>query len=108
MKKTFQLHIEGKHPERLLEASKHEVRKYVARQRRVPLPEGVDYWDFACRFGLTEAEAIPLHFATLIGQMDAAAKAGAASFFVDILGKKGHRRPKPDPNSAASIPDDPS
>jgi hypothetical protein len=40
--------------------------------------------------------------------MDAAAKAGAASFYVDILGKKGHRRPKPDPNSAASIPEDPS
>jgi hypothetical protein len=108
LKKTFLLHIEGKHPERLLEASKHEVRKYVARQRRASLPEGVDYWDFACRFGLTEAEATPLHFATLIGLMDAAAKAGADSFFVDILGKNGHRRPKPDPNSVAPIPDNPS
>ncbi|MEI6759905.1 MAG: DUF6172 family protein [Betaproteobacteria bacterium] len=108
MKKTFLLHIEGKHPERLLEASKHEVRKYVARQRRASLPEGVDYWDFACSFGLSEAEAAPVHFATLIGLMDAAAKADAASFFVAILGKHGHRRPKPAPNSAAPIPDDPS
>jgi Family of unknown function (DUF6172) len=94
LKKTFQLRIEGKHPERLLEASKHEVRKYVARQRRAPLPEGVDYWDFACRFGMTEAEAKPVHFATLIGLMDAAAKSGASNFFVDILGQRGHRRPK--------------
>ncbi|MEY4436090.1 MAG: hypothetical protein RL175_1045, partial [Pseudomonadota bacterium] len=29
MKKTFQLHVEGKHPDRLLEAIKHEIRKYL-------------------------------------------------------------------------------
>ena len=95
MKKTFLLRVDGKHPDRLLEACKHEVRKYVARQRRAALPEGVDYWDFACRFGMTEADATPVHFATLIGLMDAAAKAGAGSFFVDILGQHGVRKPKP-------------
>ena len=46
MKKTFKLNIEGKNPARLLEATKHEIRKYVKRERRVPLPEGVDFWDF--------------------------------------------------------------
>ena len=105
MKKTFQLHVEGKHPDRLLEASKHEVRKYVARQRRAALPEGVDYWDFACRFGITEADAAPVHFATLIGLMDAAAKAGAGSFFVDILGQHGVRKPKPVASPVESTPD---
>ena len=105
MKKTFQLHVEGKHPDRLLEASKHEVRKYVARQRRAILPEGVDYWDFACRFGDTEADAKPVHFATLIGLMDAAAKAGASSFFVDILGQHGVRKAKPASSPAEPTPD---
>ncbi len=102
MKKIFQLNVEGRHPDRLLEASKHDIRKYVARQRRAALPEGVDYWDFACRFGHTEADAAPVHFATLISLMDAAAKDGKTSFFVDILGQKGYRKAKPDPTSAAA------
>ena len=95
MKKLFQLTVEGRHRDRLLDASKHEVRKYVARQRRAALPEGVDYWDFACRFGSTEADATEVHFATLIGLMDAAGKAGADAFFVSILGVHGVRTAKP-------------
>lgn len=95
MKKLFQLQVEGRNRDRLLDASKHEVRKYVARQRRAALPEGVDYWDFACRFGSTEADAADVHFATLIGHMDAAGKAGADAFFVSILGQPGVRKPRP-------------
>ena len=34
MKKTFPLKAEGKNPERLLEATKHEIRKYIKRERR--------------------------------------------------------------------------
>ena len=95
MKKLFQLTLEGRNRDRLLDASKHEVRKYVARQRRAVLPEGVDYWDFACRFGSTEADATEVHFATLIGLMDEAGKAGADGFFVSILGTRGVRVSKP-------------
>jgi len=54
MKKTFQLHVEGKHPERLLDAIKHEIRQYLKRERRKPLPAQMDFWDFDCRFGLSE------------------------------------------------------
>ena len=94
MKKTYQLVIEGRHPDRLLEASKHDVRKYMARQRRAALPEGADYWDFACQFGLTEIDASPVHVATLIALMDAAAAGGATGFFVDIIGRAAHRKVK--------------
>jgi len=102
VKKLFQLTVEGRNRERLLDASKHEVRKYVARQRRAALPEGVDYWDFACRFGSTEADATEVHFATLIGLMDAAGKTGADAFFVSILGTRGVRVAKPQDGSADS------
>ena len=67
VKKTFQLNIEGKNRDRLLEASKHDIRKYVKRERSRALPEGVDYWDFDCKFGADEASAEPVHFATLTG-----------------------------------------
>jgi len=95
VKKLFQLTVEGRHRDRLLDASKHEVRKYVARQRRAALPEGVDYWDFACRFGNTEADASEVHFATLISLMDEAAKSGMDAFFVSIMGMHGVRVTKP-------------
>jgi len=91
VKKTFQLNIEGKHRDRVLEATKHEIRKYVKRQRRVPLPEGVDYWDFDCKFGNTEANATGVHFATLTSLIDALAKEGGDSFYLEILAKNGYR-----------------
>jgi hypothetical protein len=95
VKKLFQLAVEGRNRDRLLDASKHEVRKYAARQRRASLPQGVDYWDFACRFGLTEAQATEVHFATLIGLMDEAGKSGADAIFVSILGRAGVRKARP-------------
>ncbi len=94
MKKTFQLNIEGKHPERVLEATKHEIRKYVKRQRRVPLPAGVDYWDFDCRFGTSEAVAEVVHFATITSLIDAVVKEGGTVFFLEMLAKAGHRAAK--------------
>ena len=103
MRKTFQLNIEGKNRDRLLDAIKHELRKYVKRQRRVPLPEGADFWDFDCRFGLTQDQAEVVHFAELLPRVDAAAKEGADSFYVEMLAKTGHRSAKP---AAAPASDD--
>ncbi len=95
MRKTFQLQVEGKHPDRVLDACKHDVRKYVKRQRRVPLPEGVDYWDFDCKFGPSEDKAQSVHLATLTGLMDSAAAEGAAQCYVEIVAKHGHRQARP-------------
>ncbi len=92
MKKTFQLKPEGKHPDRVLEAIKHEIRKYVKRQRRVPLPAGADFWDFDCRFGTSEAVATDVHFATITALIDAVVKAGDDAFYVELLAKTGHRQ----------------
>ncbi|WP_397410277.1 DUF6172 family protein [Polaromonas sp.] len=95
MKKTFQLNIEGKNRDRVLDAVKHEIRKYIKRQRRVPLPEGVDFWDFDCRFGASEATAAVVHFATILPLVDAAAKEGADSFYLELLVKEGRRTQRP-------------
>ena len=102
MKKTFKLNVEGKHPDRVLEAVKHEIRKYVKRQRRVPLPEGVDFWDFDCRFGASETSATVVHFATITALIDAVARGGAEgegvvrgdSFYLELLAKNGVRKVK--------------
>jgi hypothetical protein len=91
MKKTFPLNIEGKHRDRVLEATKHEIRKYVKRQRRKPLPEGVDFWDFDCKFGASEENATVVHFATITALIDAVARDGGAAFYLELLAKDGRR-----------------
>ena len=95
MKKTFQLNIEGKNRDRVLDAVKHEIRKYVKRERRRELPVGADFWDFDCRFGLAQDKAEVVHFATLTGLIDGVAKDGGAQFYVEILAKPGHRKARP-------------
>ena len=92
MKKTFQLRPEGKHPERVLEAIKHEIRKYLLRERRKPLPAGADYWDFDCKFGASPEAAEVILIGSLTEHIDAAAaQEGATQFYVELLAKAGKR-----------------
>ncbi|MDD5325678.1 MAG: DUF6172 family protein [Polaromonas sp.] len=100
MRKTYQLNIEGKNRDRLLDASKHDIRRYVKRERGRTLPEGVDYWDFDCRFGHDEATACVVHFATLMGLIDSVAQQGGAQFYVELVTRHGLRAAKPQPAKA--------
>ena len=97
MRKTFPLAVDGKHPDRLLEATKHEIRKYLKRERRRDLPAGTDYWAFDCVFGLTPEQAQPAHVASLIERIDEAVAAGATQFYVEILARAAQRQHRPQP-----------
>ncbi len=91
MKKTYPLQIEGKNADRVLEAAKHDIRKYVKRCRGVSLPKDVDFWDFDCKAGADAASATAVHLASLIAQVDVVAKEGHASVYVEVEAKPGHR-----------------
>jgi hypothetical protein len=91
MKKNFPLQAEGKHPDRVLEAVKHEIRKYFRRERNRDVPKGVDFWDFDCKVGLSEDTAEVVRVSGVIEAVDAAAKTGVASVYVEILSKHGVR-----------------
>ena len=93
--KTFQLHVEGKNRDRVLDAVKHEIRKYIKRERRRDLPEGADFWDFDCRFGRTKEDAAVAHLSALTGLINGVAAEGGAQFYVEILAKPGKRTPRP-------------
>jgi len=95
MKKTFPLTLASRHPDRVLDALKHEIRQYLKRERRKPVPEGVDFLDFDCRFGLTEDSADATTEQELTRQIDAAAAQGATHVYVEILAKPGQRKPRP-------------
>jgi hypothetical protein len=96
MRKTFPLRAEGKHPDRVLEAVKHDIRKYIKRERRRELPEGADFWDFDCRFGADKDSAEVIAPADLTARLDALAQAGGEQCYVELLAKPAvwQRRPK--------------
>lgn len=95
MKKTYVLKVEGKNRDRLLDASKHDIRKYVKRERAKALPEGADFLDFDCKVGATDASAAAVHFAGVMGAVDALVVGGADQFYVEISSKPGHRLARP-------------
>ena len=96
MKKNFPLQIEGKNPDRVLEAVKHDIRKYFKRERNRALPKEVDFRDFDCKVGLTAETAEGVKVSAVIETVGALAAEGAASVYVEILSKHGVRVINPD------------
>jgi hypothetical protein len=96
MKKTFTLtHPKIKY-DRLIDGVKHELKKYVKRERNKQLPVDADFWDFDCKFGQTEAEAEEVHLAELNKHIDKAASEKLTSFYIEIMAKEGVRQYKSD------------
>ncbi len=95
MRKTFQLtHPKIKRP-RLVEGVKHEVRKYLKRERKKALPAGADFWDFDCKYGATQEAAEVIHVAEIDGCINRAEEGGLESFYLEILAKPAIRRKRP-------------
>ena len=90
MKKTFELTHPKIKAERMIESVKHEVKKYLKRERNKTLPEGADYWDFDCKIGASEQTADVIHVATINKQIDIMA-ADLTSFYLEILAKPAIR-----------------
>lgn len=105
MKKTFPLHEPGNADERVVEAVKFEVRKYLKRERRKTIPVGFDQWDFACKVGpdqdLAEAKSVKEIFTAI----DAIAKAGSPQVYVEALSSPGKRFPAASPAASIEPPD---
>ena len=94
MKKTMELtHPKIKY-DRMIERVKHDIRKYLKRERRRELPEDADFWDFNCKFGDTEAQAKVVHLAEMNACIDAAAERKLQSFYVEIIAKPARRNNK--------------
>lgn len=95
MRQTFPFSHPKHKPAQALAALKSRIRKYLKRERRKALPEGVDFWDFDCRIGSEESAAGPVHVAELITRMDALAAEGFTHVYVEILAKPGVRVARP-------------
>ena len=92
MKKTFQLTHPKIKPARMVDAIKSEIKKYIKRERNKTLPEDADYWDFDCKFGLTEPTADVVHLTAINKAIDEAVTAGEVSFYVEVMAKAAYRK----------------
>ena len=94
MKKVFSLTSPTHQPARVVEQIKADIRKYLKRERKKKLTEGVDFWDFDCKIGNVEAVPEIKHVEEIIPAIDQAAASQFPSIYIEILAKPGHRTSK--------------
>jgi len=91
MKKTFPLQVPGRDDARVRDRIRHEVNKYVRRERRKPLPEGYTWWAFSCRVGPDAAQAAARELDAVAAAIDEVAQQGAAAVYLEILAVPSQR-----------------
>lgn len=91
MKKTYHLNVENKTTERQVDSIKHDVRKYIARERRKELPKDIDYWDFDCKIGDNEEAVVAIHLSKINEMITNISSKGNESFYLEILARPAKR-----------------
>jgi len=103
MKKTIALTHPKHKTERWVELVKHDIKKYLGRERRKALPPGMDYWSFDCRFGATAEDAEKVFTSEINKRIDAAAAAQLSAVYVEILARACKHKPRPDAEPDDSV-----
>jgi hypothetical protein len=89
MKKVYKLTDEKKHEDRVLEAVKNDIRKYVKREKKKDLTDKKTmYWDFDCKVGTTADDAKVVAYEELIKGLDAVKATGASEAYVEVMVKE--------------------
>ena len=94
MKKSFKLTDPKKAPARQVDFVKHEISKYIARERRKPTQTGSDFWDFDCKLGKDQDHAATIHVSSINKEIDKVVLEAAEEFYIEILAKPGFRTKK--------------
>ncbi len=94
MNKTYKLIEEKRNKDRVVEAIKHEIRKYIKREKNKPLPEGVDFWKLECRISKNNDKLAVIEFQNLIKTIDILVLEEAEMLNIEILSFEGIKKPK--------------
>ncbi len=100
MKKVFPLKVPGRVDQRVVEAVKNDVRRYVKRELRKTPPEGFDGWALQCRAGGDRESATVCELKEISRIIDAVANAGGTAVYVEIVAEPSQRE------SADTSPED--
>lgn len=96
MKKTIELTHPKLKPARLVDSIKHDVKKYLKRERNKPLPKGMDYWTFDCRFGPSAEAAEEIFTSEINKHIDTAVEQELAQCYIEIIVRAANHKPKID------------
>ena len=94
MKKIFKLQVENKNIDRVVDSIKNEIRKYIKREQRKPLPEDKDFWFFDCKFAKNSNTPVEIPFSQVIRSVDEAASSNSETFFLEIISRAEKRKEK--------------
>lgn len=87
MKKVFKLTQANKHPDRVLDSIKYDIRRYLKRERKKKLPEDAIFWEFDCKLGKSIGEAETIKASDIITSIDKAKESGWDEFYIEIIAK---------------------
>jgi hypothetical protein len=91
MKKTFNLKVDNKKPERQADSIKHEIKKYLTRERKKTLPDGFNVWDFDCKIGVDSENAAPVRVNDINGKISEYCTEEVESFFLIIQSRASNK-----------------
>jgi len=88
VKKIFELTDPKKHADRVLEGIKHDIRKYVKREKKKDLADpATTYWDFDCKIGASADDAGVVVYEELIKALDTIQATDAKQVYIEIMAK---------------------
>jgi len=91
MKKTFKFTHDKIKPERMVEAIKYEVKKYIKRERNKKLTNESDFVDFDCKFGSDIESCSEIKLSEINKYIDEIVAEGVESFYIEVIAKPGYR-----------------
>lgn len=94
MKRKFDLSVENKHPDRVLESIKYEVRKYIKREKNKQLPEGIDFWKIECKFSKNDEALNDVKFEDITKLINEASIEKCHNINIELVSTPGHKKPK--------------
>jgi hypothetical protein len=87
MKRTFNLeHPKIKVP-RIVDSIKHDIKKFLKKERKKPLPSGAKYWGFDCKLGQSEETAVEVHLSSLTKSIDELVAQQIMTIYVEVSPK---------------------
>lgn len=95
MKKTFNLVHPKIKAARLVESAKHDIKKYLKRERNKTLPKGSDYWEFDCKFGSSEEVASVVFVQDISTNIDQSEAGQATQFYVEVIARAALKSERP-------------
>ena len=85
MKKTYKLVDEKRNIERIIEAIKYDVRKYIKREKNKKNTSDEYVWKFNCKSAVSEEDAKSIDFLDITKTIESAATSNAETFYMEIV-----------------------